>query len=91
MTTPKRVWSQSLSQVKTRNLYPVTYSTNEASIRVTLAEIEQNLTIERRMLAAAILSRDTTIVRSVRRCIDRFESCARNCRERLYVLNQRRA
>ena len=87
--TPKRVWSEGFTPIKTRNLYPATYERDPAIVRNMLARAEAAAAAERRTLQRALKAGDKIVAASARRGVDRFDEHARNCRQRLAMLSTR--
>jgi hypothetical protein len=83
---PKRVWSEGFKPTKIANLYPATYERDVAVVQGMLAANEAQAETARRVLQRAIVAGDQIVAASQRRQVERFETYARNCRERLSQL-----
>ena len=68
------------------NLYPVTYQFDPIAIERTREELLRNLEIERRTLAWATKARQPSLVRSLRRNVDRQARWVRNCETQLRLI-----
>ena len=70
-----------------RDLYPVAYVTDRATVERACDELVRNLAIERRTLAWATKARQPSLIRSLRRNVDRQAGWLRNCEAQLRLID----